>query len=109
VIYSDGLTEAQPDLLGSRSRLAAHAAGATTALEIVDRLVALATASGVGLAALWVQQTLPCLLGWVLELHLPYRELPVLAALTVAVAGVAAMVPARRAGRLEPGLALRQE
>jgi len=71
--------------------------------------VALATASGVGLAALWVQQTLPCLLGWVLELHLPYRELPVLAALTVAVAGVAAMVPARRAGRLEPGLALRQE
>src|SRR6266478_1253875 len=71
--------------------------------------VALATASGVGLAALWVQQTLPCLLGWVLELHLPYRELPVLAALTVAVAGVAAMVPARRAGRLEPVLALRQE
>jgi len=71
--------------------------------------VALATASGVGLAALWVLQTLPCLLGWVLELHLPYRELPVLAALTVAVAGLAAMLPARRAGRLEPGLALRQE
>ena len=71
--------------------------------------VALGAASGVGLAALWVQQTLPCLLGWVLELHLPYRELPVLAALTVAVAGLAAMLPARRAGRLEPGLALRQE
>src|SRR5207247_855067 len=70
--------------------------------------VALATASGVGLAALWVQQTLPCLLGWVLELHLPYRELPVLAALTVTVAGVAAMLPARRAGRLEPGRARRQ-
>src|SRR5437016_1893544 len=71
--------------------------------------VALGAASGVGLAALGVLQTLPCLLGWVLELHLPYRELPVLAALTVAVAGLAAMLPARRAGRLEPGLALRQE
>ena len=46
VIYSDGLTEAQPDLLGSRSKLAAHAAGATDALEIVDRLVELATVAG---------------------------------------------------------------
>ena len=53
--------------------------------------------------------TLPYLLGWVLELHLPYRELPVLAALTIAVAGAAAMLPARRAARLEPGLALREE
>ena len=69
----------------------------------------LALASGVGLAALWVEQTLPYLLGWVLELHLPYRELPVLAALTVAVAGVAATLPARRAARLDPALALRQE
>ena len=71
--------------------------------------VALAVASGVGLAALWIWQTLPCLLGWVLELHLPYRELPVLAVLTVAVTGVAAMLPARRAARLEPGWALREE
>ncbi len=46
VIYSDGLTEAQPDLLGSRSRLAAHVAGATDAAGIVDRLVELATAAG---------------------------------------------------------------
>src|SRR5439155_1104613 len=68
----------------------------------------LALASGVGLAALWVEQTLPYLLGWVLELHLPYRELPVLVALTVAVAGVAATLPARRAARLDPALALRQ-
>jgi sigma-B regulation protein RsbU (phosphoserine phosphatase) len=46
VIYSDGLTEAQPDLLGSRSRLAAHVAGATDAVEIVDRLVEIASAAG---------------------------------------------------------------
>src|SRR5436190_370176 len=71
--------------------------------------LALAVISGVGLAALWVHETLPYLLGWVLELHLPYRELPVLAALTIAVAGAAAMLPARRAARLEPGLALREE
>src|SRR4029077_20958055 len=32
VIYSDGLTEAQPDLLGSRSRLAAQVAGAVDAV-----------------------------------------------------------------------------
>src|SRR5207249_2699954 len=38
-----------------------------------------------------------------------FAPLAVLAALTVAVAGLAAMLPARRAGRLEPGLALRQE
>jgi ABC-type lipoprotein release transport system permease subunit len=45
----------------------------------------------------------------VLDLHLPYREAPVLAVLTVVVAGIAAVLPARRAARLEPGLALRQE
>jgi CheY-like chemotaxis protein len=46
VIYSDGLTEAQPDRIGSRSRLAAHVAGMTDAVAIVDRLVEIATAAG---------------------------------------------------------------
>jgi putative ABC transport system permease protein len=71
--------------------------------------VALAVVSGLALAALWVHYTLPHLLGWVLELHLPYRELPLLVALTLALAGVAALLPAERAARLDPAVALRQE
>jgi putative ABC transport system permease protein len=71
--------------------------------------VVLAVVSGVGLAFFWVRETLPGLLGWMLELHLPYREVPVVAALTLAVAGAAAFVPARRAARLEPCLALRED
>jgi putative ABC transport system permease protein len=70
---------------------------------------ALALASGLGLAALWVRETLPHLLGWMLELHLPYRELPLLALITLTVAGVAAVLPARYVARLEPGVALREE
>ncbi len=54
-------------------------------------------------------ETLPRLLGWVLELHLPLREAPLLALLTVAVVALAAVLPARRAVRLDPALALRQE
>ena len=71
--------------------------------------VALGVVSGLGLAALWVKSTLPALLGWVIELDVPYRDIPVLALLTLAVAGVAALLPARRAARLVPAVALRQE
>src|SRR5262249_30969427 len=55
-------------------------------LEIMEALalaamgIVLALASGLGLAALWVHDTLPHLLGWVLALYLPYRERPLLAA-----------------------------
>lgn len=69
----------------------------------------LALTAGIGLAMLWVYDTLPYLLGWVLEMHLPYREGPVLIVLTLAVVAAAAVVPAYRAARLEPGLALREE
>jgi putative ABC transport system permease protein len=71
--------------------------------------VGLGVASGLGLAVLWVRTTLPRLLGWVIDFELPYRDVPVLALLTMAVAGVAALLPARRAARLEPAVALRQE
>ena len=67
----------------------------------------LAMTAGLGLAVLWVNETLPHLLGWVLALYVPYREAPVLALLTVAVCVTAALLPARRAARTAPGLALR--
>ena len=69
----------------------------------------LALTAGIGLATLWVHDTLPYLLGWVLEMHLPYREGPVLVVLTLAVVALAAVLPAYRAASLEPGLALRED
>src|SRR5262245_8279062 len=71
--------------------------------------VGLGVVSGLGLAVLWVKTTLPQLLGWVIDFELPYRDIPVLALLTMSVAGVAALLPARRAARLEPAVALRME
>jgi serine phosphatase RsbU (regulator of sigma subunit) len=46
VVYSDGLTEAVPDLLMDRSVLAALIAGAPTAGSIADRLTGLGRAAG---------------------------------------------------------------
>jgi sigma-B regulation protein RsbU (phosphoserine phosphatase) len=46
VVYSDGLTDAQPDLLMDRSVLAGLLDGATSAAAIADRLVALGRAAG---------------------------------------------------------------
>jgi sigma-B regulation protein RsbU (phosphoserine phosphatase) len=46
VLYSDGLTDARPDLRGDQAVLAAHLAGAHQATEMVERLVALGTAAG---------------------------------------------------------------
>ncbi|MGN6358877.1 MAG: PP2C family protein-serine/threonine phosphatase [Thermomicrobiales bacterium] len=41
VLYSDGLTDARPDLRGDQAMLAGHLAGARHASEMVERLVAL--------------------------------------------------------------------
>ncbi len=46
VVYSDGLTQAQPDLLMDRSLLAALIDGAITAESIADRIVELGRAAG---------------------------------------------------------------
>jgi len=46
IVYSDGLTQAQPDLLIERTALASLIEGATSAAAIADRLVELGRASG---------------------------------------------------------------
>ena len=46
VVYSDGLIDARPDVALDRATLGERLAGATSAHEIVDRLVAVATAEG---------------------------------------------------------------
>jgi putative ABC transport system permease protein len=69
----------------------------------------LALAAGLGLAELWVRETLPYLLGWMLDMHLPYQKVPMLVVATLVVTGAAAVLPAHRAARLEPGLALRED
>jgi putative ABC transport system permease protein len=68
-----------------------------------------AAASGLALGTLWVDATFPALLGWVLDPHVPYRQVGVVAVLTMAVCVMAAFGPARRAASLEPAVALRYE
>jgi len=70
---------------------------------------AIAAVAGLGLAALWVKETMPLLLGWVLELHVPSISLIVVLIVTLSVCVLAALLPARRAARLDPAVALRYE
>jgi putative ABC transport system permease protein len=69
----------------------------------------LAAVAGLALGALWVLATFPALLGWTLELHVPYRQLLVASAIALTVCLLAALSPARRIARLEPAAALRYE
>ncbi|HZR81845.1 MAG TPA: FtsX-like permease family protein [Candidatus Binatia bacterium] len=69
----------------------------------------LACAGGLALGILWVRATFTYLLGWSLDLYLPYRQIAAAAIATLLVCAIAAWLPARRAARIEPGLALRYE
>jgi putative ABC transport system permease protein len=69
----------------------------------------LAAAGGLALGILWVEATFAYLLGWSLELHLPYVQVLLTALATLAVCSLAGWLPARRAARIRPGLALRYD
>lgn len=69
----------------------------------------LALGAGLSLGTLWVQTTFPYLLGWVLNLEVPLAPAALVAGMTGVVCVVAAVLPARRAARLSPAVALRYE
>jgi ABC-type antimicrobial peptide transport system permease subunit len=71
--------------------------------------LALAAGAGLALGVFWVRTMLPTMLGWVLELHLPYRHLATIGAVSLLVCIGAALGPARWARRLLPVTALRYE
>jgi putative ABC transport system permease protein len=68
-----------------------------------------AAVAGGSLGALWVRATFPELLGWVLGLHLPWRQMVSVGALAIGTCLLAAIVPAWRAAALAPAVALREE
>jgi putative ABC transport system permease protein len=69
----------------------------------------LAMALGLALGTLWVEATFPYLLGWVVELHLPYGYALEITLATLAACLGAAYLPSRRAAALQPAEALRYE
>ena len=79
------------------------------AASLVVLGLALAAAQGAGMALLWVRTTVPLLLGWIVDLHVPIGFLVAIALSTAVSCALAALLPARRAARLEPAAALRWE
>jgi ABC-type lipoprotein release transport system permease subunit len=69
----------------------------------------LALAQGLAIGALWVYTTIPSLLGWVIDLRIPPWFVAFICVATWLICGLAAVVPGRRAARLEPAVALRWE
>lgn len=74
-------------------------------------VLGLTLAAGIGLTlgVFWVEAIIPRMLGWVLDLQIPYGQLAVVGALNVAVCLLAALLPASRAARLHPATVLRYE
>ena len=58
---------------------------------------------------IWIQTTIPYLLGWLIDLRLPVEVLLFVCIATLACCAVAAVIPGRRAARLQPAMALRCE
>ncbi|MEO8602891.1 MAG: FtsX-like permease family protein [bacterium] len=69
----------------------------------------LALGEGFAIAALWVATIFPYMLGWSVDLHIPILPLMAVCVVTAVCCGIAALVPGRRAARLQPAAALRQE
>jgi ABC-type antimicrobial peptide transport system permease subunit len=71
--------------------------------------MALAIVAGTLLGIFWVEIQFPALLGWKLDLHLPWRFAAVAGALTVILCLTEAILPSPRAARLSVPEAIRNE
>jgi putative ABC transport system permease protein len=69
----------------------------------------LASAAGLPMGIFWVNTMLPNMLGWVLELHIPYAHLAMIGTVSLLVCLIAGWAPAVRVGRIAPAIALRYE
>lgn len=69
----------------------------------------LALVIGLTLGLMWVDTTFPLLLGWTLERHVPYTQMALTTLATLVVCLLGGLVPAWRAARLRPAVALRYE
>ena len=71
--------------------------------------IVLALGMGTALGTFWVWVQFPALLGWRLQLHVPFEFLSAAAAVTLLLCIVASVLPSLRAGRLGVTSALRAE
>lgn len=71
--------------------------------------LALALVVGLALGAFWVEVQFPAILGWRLDLHLPYAFALGAAALTLGLCLAGLVLPSWRAARVPVAAALRNE
>jgi putative ABC transport system permease protein len=71
--------------------------------------ISLALGQGMAVGNLWVGATIPYLLGWVIDLHIPGLPILGVAAATLVCCLLASLLPAARAAAIEPAIALRWE